>query len=142
MEKMDFEVLKKRQRFFEIWKQRGSPGSLEDSDRWIARAMEELALYHGLWETGDVFQALNFKSKMDPFLHVTIRSIILRQLGEKSPPEVEQAYLHLQKKELSRQGILDSLGLVLADQMREMLAKRQVFDEEKYRERLRGFLKG
>jgi D-mannonate dehydratase len=31
---------------------------------------------------------------------------------------------------------------VLADQMREMLAKRQVFDEEKYRERLRGFLKG
>jgi hypothetical protein len=139
---MDFEVLKKRERFFEIWRQRGSPEGLVDSEKWLAMAMEELALYHGLWETGDVFQALNFKSKTDPFLHVTIRSIILRQLDEKSPPEVEQAYLHLQKKELSRQGILDSLGLVLADQMREMLAKRQVFDEEKYRERLRGFLKG
>lgn len=139
---MDFETLKKRERFFEIWKNRDNPELLGDTEKWIARAMKELSQYHKLWEAGDVFQTMNMSAQKDPFLHVTIYSMLYRQMEDNNPPEVKKAYDHLiKKKNVNHEKIMDSIGLILADELREMMVNKAVFDTESYAKRVKKFLK-
>jgi hypothetical protein len=134
-----FDKLKKKERFFEIWKMRGTPENLDRMEVFIARAMEEHPEFHYLWEKGDVFQLINDRQSEDPFFHMTIHSIVESQLEEKAPQELVFAFDHLLEKGASRHEALHSIGLILADEMLESMKTRKAFDLERYRGRLDKF---
>lgn len=135
-----FENLKKREQFFDLWKKRNEPENLGSQEKYIVKAMQEHEEYHQLWNSGDVYQALNFKTSEDPFFHVTIHAMLEKHIDEESPPEVKQAYNHLKNKGIPRHKILHSLGIILGDEIYEMMKQKRGFNVESYSDRMRKFL--
>ncbi len=137
---MNFENIRKKEQFFSIWEKRRNLAELDSKEVWIARAMEELTQYHSLWESGDVYEVLNFKGRMNPFFHVTVRAMILEQEATGDPPEVAEALAHMKKKGIGRSRAKDSIGVILADEMGEMIKNRSPLNRERYCSRVAGIM--
>jgi hypothetical protein len=135
-----FDKLKKKERFLEIWKNRANSEIFTTEEKHIADAMEEHREYHKLWNSGDIYQVLNHPGDEDPFYHVVVHSILEQQAEMNSPEEVGDALQHLLKKGASRHEAVHAMGVILADEMFEMLRNQKPFDNDRYRQRLGKFL--
>ncbi len=124
----------------EIWKKRGEKKNLSKQDALFLQAMEEHKEYWNLWESGNVYEVLNYKNE-DPFFHITIHALVQKQIDEKEPPEVEKAYKHLLKKGATPHQATHSIGIILADEILQMMKEKTPFNEERYKKRRKKFLK-
>ncbi len=133
--------LTKQEVFLHIWKNRHDKENMELQHRDILNAMEDHKEYHHLWESENIYAMLNRKQQENPFLHITLHSILQRQIEDGKPKEVAEAFHHLTKeKQLKEEKALHSLMVILADEMFGMMKEKRPFDEENYKKRMKGFL--
>jgi hypothetical protein len=74
---------------------------------------------------------------VNPFLHVSLHSVIERQLAEHNPVETEQAIFRLTRAGLDRHMAMHRIASLLAELISETVHGRGAQDIETYRRRLR-----
>lgn len=137
-----FDKLTKQEVFLQIWKTRHDKDTLEEQHQDILKAMEQHEEYHHLWESENIYSMLNQVQQENPFLHITLHSMIQRQIDDGKPTEVAEAFRHLiTKKKLTEEKALHSLMVILADEMFNMMKEQRAFDEENYKKRMKIFMK-
>lgn len=133
--------LTKQEVFLHIWKNRHDKENMEQQHQDILKAMEDHKEYHHLWESENIYAMLNRKQQENPFLHITLHSILQRQIEDGKPEEVVKAFTHLTtKKNLNQEKAMHSMMLILADEMFAMMKEKRAFDEENYKKRINKFL--
>lgn len=136
-----FDKLTKQEIFLQIWKNRHDKENLEEQHGDILKAMEEHKEYHHLWDSENIYAMLNQVQQENPFLHITLHSILERQIENRNPEEVAKAFHHLtKKKNLSKDKALHSMIVILADEMFVMMKEKRAFDEENYKKRMKKFI--
>ena len=136
-----FDKLTKQEVFLEIWKNRHDKENMEQQHQDILKAMEGHEEYHHLWESDNIYAMLNQVQQENPFLHITLHSILHRQIKDGKPEEVVKAFRHLTtEKKLTEEKALHSLMVILADEMFNMMKEQRAFDEESYRRRMKTFI--
>ena len=76
-------------------------------------------------------------NRVNPFLHVSLHSVIERKIAERNPPDTEQTLFRLTRAGLDKHEAMHRIMAVLSEIMWEMLQQRKVFDLTTYQRRLR-----
>jgi len=124
-----------------IWekaKERDFEG-LDDEARRIAEIMAEHEdeLYKQFEHADLTYDPeLNSETEYDPFLHITIHSIIEAQLEDNDPLEVVQFFNAMRQKKYSRHDSIHLVGQILTCLIFEMLEHQKPFDLATYRQLL------
>ena len=127
-----------RSHIADIWR-RGQKGeTLAGEDLTYYAAMREHTEYHDIWERaaelGD--NEINVNGT-NPFLHISMHSVVENQIASRNPPETDQTVFRLMKAGLDRHESLHRIAGVLTELMWEMMHAGKTFDLATYRRRLR-----
>jgi hypothetical protein len=122
----------------DIW-QRGNRGAeLTGEDLSYYEAMCLHPEYADVWaHAAELGQQDVVIDGVNPFLHISMHSIIENQLRANDPPETAQALFRLTRGGVDRHEALHHIAYVLAELMQECLTSRQLFPLAKYKRRLR-----
>jgi hypothetical protein len=108
---------------------------LGDEDRRLAEAM----LMHedeffNIFEFTDVLHDREFDPNTDgnPFLHITIHTVVENQLAAKDPIEVFQFYNAMRKKKCSHHDTIHLIGAILVPLMFDTMKHQKPFDNARY----------
>jgi len=106
---------------------------LNDEDRCLAEAM----LLHedeffNVFEFADIQHDREFDPNTDvnPFLHITIHSVIENQLAAKDPIEVFQFYNAMRKRKCSHHDTIHLLGAIFVPLMFDTMKHQTPFDHD------------
>ena len=108
---------------------------LSEEDRRLAEAM----LLHedeffNVFEFADVLHDREFDPDTDvnPFLHITIHTVVENQLAAKDPIEVFQFYNAMRKKKCSHHETIHLIGAILVPLMFDTMNHKKPFDNDRY----------
>jgi hypothetical protein len=108
---------------------------LSEEDRRLAETM----LLHedeffNVFEFADVLHDREFDPDTDvnPFLHITIHTVVENQLAAKDPVEVFQFYNAMRKKKCSHHETIHLIGAILAPLMFDTMKNKEPFDNKRY----------
>lgn len=139
MEKERGESLKSfsRQQMHDLW-QRAKNDDIEGLDEEGRHIVQALQLhadeYHNIFEFADVTEEREFDpdSEENPFLHISIHTVVTRQIEQRDPIEAFQFYNAMRKKKCSHHDALHLIGAILAPLMFHTLKTLLPFDNARY----------
>lgn len=108
---------------------------LEGEDRIIAELFqqhEEQFVEDFGDEMADAGADDDSETEYDPFMHITIHTIIENQLRERTPIQVYQFYNTMRKKKVSHHETVHLIGAFLTHIMYDVIVSEKEFDTEKY----------
>ena len=122
----------------DIWR-RGQKGEvLGAEDLAFYQAMHDHPEYTEFWEHAAEFGDKEIEvDRVNPFLHVSLHSVLERQLAEHNPPETEQALFRLTRAGLDRHESLHRIAGLLAELISETVHQGKASGLDTYRRRLR-----
>jgi len=109
--------------------------SLNNEDRRLAEAMllHEDEFFNE-FEFADVLhdKELNPDTDVNPFLHITIHTVVENQFAAKDPIEVFQFYNAMRKKKCSHHDTIHLIGAILVPLMFDTMKNKKPFDNDRY----------
>lgn len=115
---------------------------LNDEERRMAEAM----LLHkdeffNEFEFADVVPEREFDPDADvnPFLHITIHTVVANQLAARDPIEVYQFYNAMRNKKCSHHDTVHLIGAILVPLMFDTMKNKEPFDNDSYVSMLRKY---
>jgi len=78
-------------------------------------------------------------TEYNPFLHITIHSIVEAQLEQKEPIETLQFYNAIRKKKYSHHDAIHFIGQILSCLIFDVLQNKKPFDSDLYRKLLKKY---
>ena len=126
-----------REHFHFLWEKakNNELDGLDDGDRRLAEAM----LLHedeffNVFEFADVLHDREFDpdTDVDPFLHITIHTVIENQLAARDPIAAFQFYNAMRKKKCSHHDTIHLIGAMLVPLMFDTLKNQAPFDHDRY----------
>ena len=146
---MDEEIRKlmrrvSREEMYELWgrAKEGDFEGLNDEKALIAKIMmEHEDEFYNQFEFADLTYDHEYDpdTEFDPFLHITIHSIVESQLEQKNPIEAYQFYNALRKKKYSRHDAIHFVGQILICMIFEVMKYQKPFNPEIYRKLLKKY---
>ena len=108
---------------------------LDDEDRRLAEAMllHEDEFFNE-FEFADVLHDRKFDpdTGVNPFLHITIHTVVENQLAARAPIEVYQFYNAMRKKKCSHHDTIHLIGAILMPLMFDTMKHQKPFDNDRY----------
>jgi hypothetical protein len=133
-----------REKMHELWrraKERDYEG-LNDEEHRIAKIMvEHEDEFHNQLEFADLTYDHEYDpdTEYNPFLHITIHSIVEAQLDQKEPIETLQFYNALRKKKYSHHDTIHFVGQILACLIFDVMKFKRPFNLELYQKLLKKY---
>ncbi len=121
----------------EIWKlaKNGELEHLSAEDRQLGEILleHEDEFYHH-FEFTDAVADYDYEpgTEVNPFLHITIHTVVENQLEAKDPIEAFQFYNAMRKKHLSHHETIHLIGSIFAPLMFDVLKQGKPFDSKSY----------
>ncbi len=127
-----------RERMHDIWElaKSGDLDVLDGEERRLAEVMlEHEDEYFNQFEVADILGDHEFdpESEEDPFLHITLHTIVENQLEARDPIEAYQFYNAMRKKKASHHDTVHLIAAILAPLIVSTLQQKRAFDLEKYK---------
>ena len=121
-----------------IWR-RGQKGeALNEEEHAYYQTMLDHPEYVEVWERVEELEDQEIlRDRVNPFLHISLHSVIDRQIANLEPPETGQALFRLTRGGLDRHEALHLIAGVLAEFMTDSLHRTKPPDLGLYRRRLR-----
>jgi hypothetical protein len=146
MDEEYFKIMRQvsREKMFELWgraKERDFEGLDGESQR-IAKAMvEHEDEFYNQFEFADLTYDHDYDpdTEYNPFLHITIHSVVEAQLEQKEPIETFQFYNAIRKKKYSHHDAIHFIGQILSCLIFDVLQNKQPFDSDLYRKLLKKY---
>ena len=133
-----------REKMYELWgraKERNYDG-LNDEERRITKIMvEHEDEFHNQLEFADLTYDHDYDpdTEYNPFLHITIHSIVEAQLELKEPIETLQFYNTVRKKKYSHHDTIHFVGQILSCLIFDVMKHKRSFNSELYRKLLKKY---
>jgi hypothetical protein len=127
----------KREHLHFLWKKakNNDLNGLDDEERHMAEAM----LLHedeffNVFEFADVLHERDFDPDTDvnPFLHITIHTVVVNQLAARDPLEVYQFYNAMRNKKCSHHDTIHLIGAIFVPLMFDTMKNKAPFDNDRY----------
>jgi hypothetical protein len=133
-----------REKMSELWeraKERHYEG-LNDEEQRIAKIMvEHEDEFYNQLEFADLTYDHEYDpdTEFNPFLHITIHSIVEAQLAQKEPIETLQFYNAIRKKKYSHHDSIHFVGQIVSCMIFDVMKHKRPFNSELYRKLLKKY---
>ncbi|MBW1783196.1 MAG: DUF1841 family protein [Deltaproteobacteria bacterium] len=122
--------------FHSLWEiaKAGDLESLSGEDKWLAKVMlDHQDQFFNQFEMADLTYDYDYDPDTDvnPFLHITLHSVVERQLEAKDPIEAYQFYNSIRKKH-SHHDTIHLIAAILAPLIFRVMEQRKEFDLDAY----------
>jgi hypothetical protein len=125
------------ERFHLLWQGAKQGAEFQDDDKLLVQAMREHPEYYDVWEHSNEFlQETVTVDGVNPFLHVTMHSIVESQAAQNRPPEVRALLAHRAAQKKQRHDTVHEIATVFATLLWSLLHDHKQFDGEAYRRNL------
>jgi hypothetical protein len=114
-----------------VWKRLHAGEELSHDDAALARVMHEHSEYRVAWEAPERLSGGTMRG-VNPYLHVTLHSIVENQLELNDPPEVRAALDRLLAADISRHEAIHRIGNLALERIWRTLRESRPFDREAY----------
>jgi hypothetical protein len=122
-----------RGRFAEIWRRKRAGEKLDEDDESQARQMELHPEYYHVWEKADRIKKQNYTVKgANPFMHITLHTIVEKQLQLQDPPEVSEVYRLKTLAGEDPHEVVHQIASVLVHEIYEVLKRQCAFNHDRY----------
>ncbi|CAB1061378.1 hypothetical protein D1BOALGB6SA_6151 [Olavius sp. associated proteobacterium Delta 1] len=133
-----------REEMYELWgrAKEGDFEDLTDEEERIARIMlDHQDEFYNQFEFADLTYDHEYDpdTEYDPFLHITIHSIVEAQLEQKEPVETFQFYNAIRKKKYSHHDAIHFVGQILICLIFDVMKYKRPFNLELYRKLLKKY---
>ncbi len=121
-----------------IWNKVRTLEPLDDDENILAVALCNHPEYAELWAHVDRLSRKQIVQKygVDPVLHVALHQAVEKQINDQDPPEVAEIVLALMQQGVPRHEAVHRVMLVLADEVWNILNKKQPLNYARYVRRL------
>jgi len=131
------------ERFHSLWEiaKAGDLDSLSGEDKWLAKVMlDHQDQFFNQFEMADLTYDYDYNPDTDvnPFLHITLHSVVERQLEARDPIEAYQFYNAMRKK-LSHHDTIRLIAAILAQLIFRVMEQREEFELDTYRSLLKKY---
>lgn len=119
---------------FDIWSRAKLGEPLEGEEEVVAELMQLHTDFHDTWDNADKLLEHEYDPDKDvnPFLHIAIDTIIVNQITQNDPPEVNRAYDRLCKRGTSRLDAIHMIDSVFTEELWPVLKYNRPFNNESY----------
>ena len=133
-----------REEMYELWgraKERNYEGLNEEEQRIAKIMVEHEDEFHNQLEFADLTYDHDYDpdTEYNPFLHITIHSIVEAQLELKEPIETLQFYNAVRKKKYSHHDTIHFVGQILSCLIFDVMKYKKPFNSELYRKLLKKY---
>jgi len=114
---------------------------LPDEEKLLGKIMLEHEEYYNQFECADVLSDCEFDpdTEVNPFLHITIHTVVENQLKAKDPIEAYQFYNSMRRRKVSRHDTIHLIGAILVPLIFDTWKYRKEFDLERYKSMLKKY---
>lgn len=125
-----------------IWNKVRTLEPLDEDENILAVALCSHPEYAELWAHVDKLSRKQIERKygVDPVLHVTLHQAIEKQIRDRNPPETGEVVLALTQQGVPRHEAVHRVMLVLADEVWDVLYKKQPLNYARYARKLQKLL--
>jgi len=122
-----------------IWRKMKAGEPLEGEERILGQVMQEHEEYHNTWEFADVLSDVEYdpESEVNPFLHITIHTVIENQLAQDAPKGIRGIYEKLMARQKDRHEVIHKIGGAFTEELWKTLKFKRPFNESRYLKTLR-----
>jgi hypothetical protein len=125
------------ERFYLLWQQAKLGAELEGDDARLVQAMRDHPEYYDTWEHANEFlQEQVTVNGANPFLHVTMHSVVENQAAQNEPPEVCAVLQYKILLKTPRHQAVHEIANAFTEQLWVVLHDRKHFDQDAYRRSL------
>jgi hypothetical protein len=122
----------------EIWRLGQAGESLGVEDAVSYQAMLDHPEYRDIWEhAAELGDREVVVEGANPFMHISLHSVVERQLADNNPPETSQALFRLTRGGLDRHEAIHRIATLVSEMIWETLKYQRPADVASYRRRLR-----
>jgi hypothetical protein len=127
-----------RENYIELWK-KAKADDYDDVTNEEKRLMKILLdheeEFSEIFENADILAGYEFdpETEQNPFMHITMHSIVENQLENRDPIEVYQFYLAMLKKKCSRHEVIHLISAIFVHLLYRVLKNNEPFDIERYK---------
>ena len=125
-----------RQKMHRIWQtaKSGRLDDLNDEEKQMGHIMLEHEEYKDDFDNADSLADYEYNpdTEVNPFLHVSMHSMIENKLKRQGRNEVREFYDAMKEKGCSHHRIIHLTGLILLPLLYEALKYKRIFDGERY----------
>jgi len=146
---MDDDIIKalrgmNREHFRDLWikAKKNDMKDVTDEEKSIMKVMlEHEDEYFNEFENADLMGDREFdpETEENPFMHITMHSVVENQLKDRDPIEVYQFYNAMRKKKCSHHETIHMIGAVFAYLLYSVLKYHVPFDLERYKSILKKY---
>jgi hypothetical protein len=125
------------ERFYLLWQQAKLGADLEGDDARLVQAMRDHPEYYDTWEHANEFlQEQVTVNGANPFLHVTMHTVVENQAAQNTPPEVCAALEYKILHKTPRHQAVHEIANAFTELLWVVLHDHKPFDDDAYRRKL------
>ncbi len=126
-----------RERFYTLWQLARAGQELEGDDVRTVQAMRDHPEYYDVWEHANEFlQEEVTVDGANPFLHVTMHTVVENQAAQNDPPEVRAVLEFKTSRNIPRHQVVHEIANAFTQLLWVVLHDHKPFDNEAYRKKL------
>jgi hypothetical protein len=126
-----------RLRLFEIWNKVKRGETLEGEEKTIGELLLQHAEFRQTWDTADQLADKEFDADdVNPFMHITIDTIVMNQIDQGTPIEVKQAYERLRAGGMEHLDALHEIDRAFINELWPVLKHDKPFNEKRYKKKV------
>jgi hypothetical protein len=140
MQRLDPESLnlQNRKRYYEIWQKYKNKEQLEGEENTIAELMALHKDWYHFWESTDFdYKFTPDVDGFDPFLHVTMDTIIMNQINSREPEQASFTYNKLTARGDSHLEAIHKMAYMFTEEFFPVMKYGKTFNNKRYRRKLK-----
>jgi Domain of unknown function (DUF1841) len=127
-----------REHFHNIWQRYKTSESLEGEESTIAELMALHKDWYHFWESTDFKQEFSPETdEFNPFLHITLDTIIMNQINNRDPEQTRFTYNKLTARGDSHLDAIHKIAAVFVEEFFPVMKYQKEFNNKKYIRKLK-----
>lgn len=120
-----------RERYYEIWQKVKAGEELEGEEKIIGELMEQHEEYYEHWDSTNFnYEYDPEKDEVNPFMHLMLDTIVMKQLTANEPKQTKFIYNKLTAQGDTHLEAIHKIAYIAAEQIWEIMQEGKEFNEK------------
>ncbi|MGD8779666.1 MAG: DUF1841 family protein [Ignavibacteria bacterium] len=122
-----------RKEYYEIWQKVKAGEELDGEEKIIGELMEQHEEFYDDWDSTDFDYEYDPEiDEVNPFLHIMMDTIVMKQITTNDPPQTRFTYNKLTARGNSHLEAVHKIATVVANEIWNIMHEEREFDEKSY----------
>ncbi len=126
-----------REQYHDIWVRINAGSLLDEEEQVIGELMKQHKEFYKDWDSTDFDYEYDIDTEVNPFMHISLDSIVVNQINSNNPKQTGFTYNKLRARGDSHLEAIHKIASVIAENIWDVMKYGKEFNEKKYIQKLK-----